>query len=65
LALKEPEQPISIESDEKEMQTEIITDLVLTILLDQMSANMFPKRPPVIKGSDKDEDVKEEIVEEK
>lgn len=48
------------------MQTEILTDFVLTLLLDQLSSNLFPKRPQIIGHKslerEDEEDVKEEIL---
>ena len=55
-----------IKATEKEMQTEILTDFVLTLLLDQLSSNLFPKRPQIIGHKslerEDEEDVKEEIL---
>lgn len=52
LALKEPEHPITFddakkmrdEKEERETQTEILTEYILSLLMEQIKMNMFPKR---------------------
>ncbi|CDW71493.1 iq calmodulin-binding motif family protein [Stylonychia lemnae] len=52
MALKEPEQPITMEKakqiieekEQREVQTEILTDFILGLLVEQLKMNLFPKR---------------------
>ncbi len=43
------------EKEEREVHTEILTDYILALLVEQMKYNMFPKRAVLMKSPAKDD----------